>query len=319
LIKKWVKMTSNFSNWARFNNKWTRYSLLISASESTESNAKPANTILILPGNPGNDGFYIDFATALIELWKKECQVYILGHLNHVPLPRGLAKIDDTQLSETFNLEQQICHSAEFVREIVEPTMSDKKIRIIGHSIGSYIGAAIKPYLERDGFTIDLIGLFPTFVNMAQTPAGLKVRPYANFIARHETFARVSLWGLRWLPIELKRLLVRLVSRRQMTPAVNQASAELVDSLVFRNVAFMASNELNVVNELKPKMQIELSSGNVHLYYGVADDWVPLNCAHEMAELIGKDRVIIDDTGAEHAFVLKDSLVIAEKVVKFLA
>jgi hypothetical protein len=35
-----------------------------------------------------------------------------------------------------------------------------------------------------------------------------------------------------------------------------------------------------------------------------------------MAALIGQDRVTLDDTGAEHAFVLKDSFTIAEKVVK---
>lgn len=120
------------------------------------------------------------------------------------------------------------------------------------------------------------------------------------------------------MPIELKRLVVRLFLRRSITPAVNQAAAELIDSLVFRNVAFMASNELNVVNELSPKMQVELSSGIVHLYYGLKDHWVPLKYAQDMAELIGKDRVTIDDTGADHAFVLKDSLTIAKKVIPFL-
>lgn len=63
-------------------------------------------------------------------------------------------------------------------------------------------------------------------------------------------------------------------------------------------------------------MKIELSSGNVHLYYGLNDHWAPATFAHEMAASIGEDRVTLDDTGAEHAFVLKDSFVIAEKVVK---
>jgi pimeloyl-ACP methyl ester carboxylesterase len=82
-----------------------------------------------------------------------------------------------------------------------------------------------------------------------------------------------------------------------------------------RNAAFMASDELAVVNELQPKMQVELAEGIVHLYYGINDHWVPVSYAHEMAELIGKDRVVIDDTGAEHAFVLKDSATIAKKIV----
>ncbi|KAI6191486.1 26S proteasome regulatory subunit RPN11 [Aphelenchoides bicaudatus] len=239
-------------------------------------------------------------------------------HLSETVNKIGLAKIDNKQLSQRFNLEDQVNHASEFVLEIVKPTMANKKLTIVGHSIGAYIGAAIKPYLERDGLTIDLIGLFPTFVKMAETPAGVKVRPYVDFFAKHEKLTRVSLWGLRWVPIELKRLIVRLFMRRSLTPSVNQAAAELIDSLVFRNVTFMASNELNVVHELQPKMQTELSTGNVHLYYGLNDHWAPITYAHEIAELIGKDRVTLDDTGAEHAFVLKDSFVIAKKVVEFL-
>lgn len=115
----------------------------------------------------------------------------------------------------------------------------------------------------------------------------------------------------------MKRFLVRLFIRRRITPAVNQAAAELIDSLVFRNATYMASDELNHVNDLEPKMQVELSSGVVHLYYGLNDHWVPLEFAEDMAKAIGKDRVVIDDTGADHAFVLKDSAVIAEQVVKY--
>lgn len=63
-------------------------------------------------------------------------------------------------------------------------------------------------------------------------------------------------------------------------------------------------------------MRVELSQGSVHLYYGLNDHWVPLSYADEMAALIGKDRVILDDTGAEHAFVIKDSFNIADKVVR---
>lgn len=92
---------SNYSNWARFNEKWTRYSV-VREEKSVDNDKKSQNTILIIPGNPGNDGFYTDFATSIVELWKKDCQVYIVAHLNHVPLPHGLAKIDNSQLSRRF-------------------------------------------------------------------------------------------------------------------------------------------------------------------------------------------------------------------------
>jgi pimeloyl-ACP methyl ester carboxylesterase len=129
----------NYSTWVRFGDKWTRYSFIRSGG----GDDKPANTILIIPGNPGNDLFYADLAAYFVEFWKKDCQIYTLAHLNHVPLPPGLAKIDPTQLSERFNLKEQVSHAGEFVRQIVAPTMPNKTIWLIGHSIGTYIGAAL--------------------------------------------------------------------------------------------------------------------------------------------------------------------------------
>lgn len=43
---------------------------------------------------------------------------------------------------ERFNLEDQVNHAVDFVREIVQPTMGNKTLKVIGHSIGAYIGAA---------------------------------------------------------------------------------------------------------------------------------------------------------------------------------
>jgi len=177
----------------------------------------------------------------------------------------------------------------------------------------------LKGRLEREGFDVRLIGLFPPVESKAETPAGQKCRPIVNYFSKYDKLTRVVLWGLKWWPIELKRLLVRLVTRSRPSPSVNQAAAELIDSLVARNIAFMAADELNVVNELGPKELDVLSSGYVYLYYGVSDHWAPPLYVEHMIERIGKDRVLIDKTGAEHAFVLKSSTQIAKEVVELLS
>ncbi|KAI6173701.1 Lipid droplet-associated hydrolase [Aphelenchoides besseyi] len=307
---------SELQTWCRFNARWTRYSTVRASKDLDEVTAKHDTTILILPGNPGNDGFYDDFALAIVQLLNKECQTFTLAHLNHVPLPPGLAHLEKHQLLERFDLHDQITHAYDFVKNIVSPTMTNKNLVIVGHSIGAFIGAKIKKLLEVDGFKVNLIGLFPTLTNMADTPAGKRVRPYINFVRKYDTLTRVSLWGFRWLPIEIKRFLIRLFIRRPPPSAsVNQAAAELIDGLVFRNVCNMAANELDIVRSLDPKLKESLKEGDVHLYYGLSDHWVPTEYADDIAQQIGKDRVVFDDTGSDHAFVLKDSRTIAKKVV----
>ena len=110
---------SSVSNWARVGGKWTRYTLTRArrsdSSSSLPSEAAKLQTFLVLPGafclyflqqklpsfkgNPGNDNFYTDFAEALAENVRGESNVYTLAHLNHVPLPSGLATLDKQQAS----------------------------------------------------------------------------------------------------------------------------------------------------------------------------------------------------------------------------
>ncbi|KAI6243968.1 Sodium/potassium-transporting ATPase subunit beta family-containing protein [Aphelenchoides fujianensis] len=280
---------------------------------------KLLNTILIVPGNPGNNTFYDDFALGLSQAFKREGQIFTVSHLNHVPLPSGLAKIDDRQRNERYTLKQQVDHCFEFVQNVVLPAMADRKLVIVGHSIGALIGASIRKRLEGElGLRVFFIGLFPTVERMAEAPAGRRMRKYVNFVRRFDSLARVGLWPFRWVPIEVKRWLVRLFVRPPPSPCVNQAAAELIDALVFRNVAFMAANELEVVLELCPKIEASLSEELFFLYYGLTDHWVPVSFAKEMEARIGKEHVLLDDTGADHAFVLKDSVAIARKVVEII-
>lgn len=132
-------------------------------------------------------------------------------------------------------------------------------------------------------------------------------------MAKNPKVVRFLTWWWRWWPIEVKRFLVRPFVRNA-PDCVVQAAAELLNGQVINNVGYMAFDELTNIHGLNPKVEDDLSHGKVHLYYGLHDKWVPLNYAAEMAKRIGKDRVIYDDTGADHAFVVHGSIVIANKV-----
>ncbi|CAD5229064.1 unnamed protein product [Bursaphelenchus okinawaensis] len=300
-------MSRTICEWAKIGGRWTRYSV-------TETLDNPKGEVLfVIPGNPGNDLFYTRFCEYLLVKSDKISRIFTIAHLNHIPLPAGLKRLDPVQEKERYKLSQQVDHSYDFFGQIIAEQLSGKKVTVIGHSIGAYIGTVLKGRLERDGYKVNLIGLFPTLVDMASTPAGHKMGRLISFVSGHPKLVRFATWIFKWFPIEVSRFLVRPWVRGAPEEVV-QAAAELLDSSVITNVGYMADDELTNINELNPKLEAELSKGNVHLYYGTTDPWVPLIYAHEMSKIIGADRVIIDDTGAEHAFVVRQSEVIASKV-----
>lgn len=78
------------SEWAKIAGRWTRYTY------SSSDNSSASRTVLMIPGNPGNDVFYDDFTLALLTK-ASDLQIYTIAHLNHVPLPEGLSVLDPKQ------------------------------------------------------------------------------------------------------------------------------------------------------------------------------------------------------------------------------
>ena len=81
--------------WIEVGGKWTRISKMWDDEESVDAK------VVMIPGNPGNEGFYENFGRLLIAkmaLVKNERVEFItISHLNHVPLPEGLMGKADHQ------------------------------------------------------------------------------------------------------------------------------------------------------------------------------------------------------------------------------
>lgn len=90
--------------------------------------------IVIIPGNPGLARFYEDFANRLYNQSGECCQIYVLSYLGAVA--RGPTQNKMFQNKEKYLLKGQIRHKINLINALVP---KNRKIIIVGHSIGSYI------------------------------------------------------------------------------------------------------------------------------------------------------------------------------------
>lgn len=56
----------------------------------------------------------------------------------------------------------------------------------------------------------------------------------------------------------------------------------------------------------------------IFFYYGTSDGWCPLSYAERMKTRLPKGHVFIDESECEHAFVVKESEVMAQIMAKFI-
>ncbi|KAK6055426.1 hypothetical protein COOONC_07067 [Cooperia oncophora] len=93
-------------DWVLVGGRWTRVSIIgtsLSADVLDRDNKGDADdrvVILMIPGNPGNEGFYADFGQRVVKCLlsreermgdrKRHYLFYTVSHLNHVVLPNEL-------------------------------------------------------------------------------------------------------------------------------------------------------------------------------------------------------------------------------------
>ncbi|KAJ1366283.1 hypothetical protein KIN20_026909 [Parelaphostrongylus tenuis] len=92
-------------DWVLVGGRWTRVSvigtdLFNETLDEIRDNIGNRVVILMIPGNPGNDGFYADFGQKILKCLllrdervgnrKRHYLFYTVSHLNHVVLPNEL-------------------------------------------------------------------------------------------------------------------------------------------------------------------------------------------------------------------------------------
>uniref|UniRef100_A0A0N4ZP62 Lipid droplet-associated hydrolase n=1 Tax=Parastrongyloides trichosuri TaxID=131310 RepID=A0A0N4ZP62_PARTI len=271
----------------------------------------------MVPGNPGNDGFYERFGRQLLNnlIKKKEEEKYVfltLSHVNHVK------RSNNPKNGESYKLQFQVDHKYNFINEFLS---KDNELILIGHSIGSYMILKVLPQLIESGYNPSLVfGLFPTIERMSDTPNGQRLYPILKCLDNYPYLTKcITIW-FDIMPIAFKKFLINCnygFSDNIDKCIINSAS-ELFNSTVIKNIIHMSRDELD--NVLQYDLDLKPYSKKIYLYYGLKDGWVPLCYGEDMRKRkeIDDDHIIYDDTNSEHAFVIKESNIIADKLIDFL-
>ncbi|TKR80793.1 hypothetical protein L596_014801 [Steinernema carpocapsae] len=207
---------------------------------------------VMIPGNPGNEGYYAEFGRLLLEKFgDPNALFYTVSHLNHVPLPVELQIAKSPSGYERFRLEEQVEHKLQFCREILPKS---KRVLFFGHSIGSYMMLKIVPQLLDDGVPISrAFALFPTVERMAGSPNGRRLFGLLRFFDRNDWMTRIVAGVLEYLPATFKSFLCRFHLSSSPECIVSSAS-ELGYSTVIRNIIHMSNDELENVCEFNEEL-----------------------------------------------------------------
>uniref|UniRef100_A0A914CGJ7 Lipid droplet-associated hydrolase n=1 Tax=Acrobeloides nanus TaxID=290746 RepID=A0A914CGJ7_9BILA len=285
--------------------------------ENSTTNDIPDTVILMIPGNPGNEGFYAKFGELLLEALDEKgttnSRFITVSHINHVPIPSELKPASISQ--DRFLLEEQVQHKLEFCRKHLPHA---KKIYLLGHSIGAYMMLRILQDLLEEKFNIEAAyALFPTVEYMADSPNGRRLGPILRFFDSKDWLIKLVSFWTDFVPLAFKKWLCSWnLSHPEVPECVLDSAAELGNSLVLRNIIHMSNDELNTVLEVEENL---LSNPEkTFFYYGTSDGWVPLSYAERMKTNLPNGHVFLDESDCEHAFVIKDGEIMAQVMAKLI-
>lgn len=197
-------------------------------------------------------------------------------------------------------------------------------LTLLGHSIGAYIILDMLDTLAQNGIEVErAFFLFPTLERMGQTPNGqfmLKLRQYGL----HHLLDKILPAALFLLTDRAKLRLIDWRCRRhrstgdtaQADRRVIEAAADLFGSSVVSQCLEMGYDELENVRDLNETAMTRYLNKLV-IVYAQKDDWCPLSYRDALIKKWPTIRnILVENHGLEHAFVIFDSLHVADLVLQ---
>ncbi|KAE8381371.1 hypothetical protein BDV26DRAFT_289432 [Aspergillus bertholletiae] len=305
-------------------------------------------TIYMISGNPGLIGYYHTFLSVLSD--KLSTKSTDQTSKNHAFQIHGhslggfeLTKEAGSNPRRYYDLEEQIC----FVQNKLDDFLTDSsnvsngvpaakpKVILIGHSVGSYIAMEIlRRHRERStsgaspSVDFDIIGgvmLFPTVVDIAKSPSGQKLTRMLSFIPQLALVVGFLVRILTALvPSSLLRTLIRFYMGSPRDNMVDTTAAFLESGYGVQQALHMAADEMQTITSDKWSDDVWGMSDvkdpvtKLFFYFGRNDHWVAERTRDEVIELRGRKesgpKMVVCEEGLPHAFVLKHSDVVAQKV-----
>ncbi|GFY62487.1 lipid droplet-associated hydrolase [Trichonephila inaurata madagascariensis] len=256
--------------------------------------------ILFIPGNPGALEYYIEFIKALYEGLQRTIPIWGISHAGHVSPPPGctVPKLQDNE--NLYSLEGQIHHKMAFINTYVP---RDRRVILIGHSIGCYIVLELLkrlPHIQ----VIRCFLLFPTIERMSTSPQGQWVWPMLTYLRLP---ALISVYALSYLSPQMQcRLLEWYFKDRSVPECVLNASLNLFQLDCAKLCMHLARDELENVTTLDVD-NIRENLSRITFYYGANDNWCPYSYYQDLKEIFPQGDIRLDKNNFEHAFVLENS------------
>ena len=211
------------------------------------------------------------------------------------------------------NILDQIDHKVAFIDEFVP---RDKKIILIGHSIGAYIVLKMLENKELEERVCRSVLLFPTIERITSTPNAKFWLPVSCYF-RHP-FSLLT-WLLSYTPLWIKKMLVDWRTTwkgREIDPDLVSSFLSMLNYTLMNNALIMAASEMQHINELDEKMvaTIERNIGKMTFYYAVEDGWAPPHFYVSMKERFPDGDIQLCKNGFEHDFIIDSSAEVAHCV-----
>eukprot|EP00754_Rhynchopus_humris_P045440 Rhum_TRINITY_DN4907_c0_g1::Rhum_TRINITY_DN4907_c0_g1_i1::g.16029::m.16029 len=271
--------------------------------------------VVVVPGNPGVAAFYTDFMTHLMKDVEGK-RVVCLGYAGH----------SSGRRDGVFSLQEQVDFVASLV-DMIRGVNEDKvRLHIIGHSVGAYIGLRVAERLPEQ-VVASFAGLFPAVEDIGKGSNAV-ISPVFQPVLRHAAAGLVGL--LSWLPESVRLAVARRFVQESKDPKHVDIVAA-IDYSMLHNILYMSKFEMHEIGTMNRKT-LSAVAHNATFYYAEVDGWVPPHVVPRMRENLSSlsqktvgstpqcaaPRVIIDESGAPHAFVLSHSEHVAQLIAPTL-
>lgn len=149
---------------------------------------------------------------------------------------------------------------------------------------------------------------------MRTTPNG---KFFSTFLP-YETYIDAFLKLVMMLPTVFHKMFLKIVFfGRNVPKTARDITLTLFKPDVFYKVIHMAKCELEQVWDLDVHT-LQSNVDKLHYYFGTTDDWMPLEYVNDMKIRVPGMSYQVCEKGMEHAFVIKDSALMAETICSLI-
>ncbi|XP_071940911.1 lipid droplet-associated hydrolase-like isoform X2 [Antedon mediterranea] len=250
--------------------------------------------------------FYEVFMEELFLKGEKKIPVWGISHAGHHKRSTIIGQPTNEEIKDVENspdihsLKGQIKHKIAFIKNHIP---ANKKLILIGHSIGCYIILKMMDELPRRKVIKSYL-LFPTIERMLVSPNGVILGPILMYL---RWLAILPVYFLSLLPQDLQSRLIGWHFRSNKVPGCAiRGALNLFDPTVAANASYMASQEMHEVKNCDHKL-VQRHLSKLCLYYGTSDRWCPVQYYSEIKEHFPDGDIRLCKEGMEHAFCLTSS------------